>query len=123
MRRADRRTAMLDVCLRALLRIVLLDVFLNLAADERARSGACRRRQIVIADVLADSAADHGAHRGAGDRVLVLRVELHGDFFVPALLCRRSRRGCRTRCALRARGRSRLSDATVPCSLRLPRNW
>ena len=35
--------------------LFLLDVLLNLAADERARGGAGRRRQIVIADVLAEA--------------------------------------------------------------------
>src|SRR5881394_3239006 len=83
-----RRAAVLDVGLRPLLRLVLLDVLLNLPADV----GAGRGRNVLVADVLADRAADGRAERGARDRVLVGLGAIRRDFLVPAVLCRG--RGC-----------------------------
>src|SRR5256885_10729241 len=82
-----RRSAVLDVGLRPLLRLVLLDVLLNLPADVRTGRGAGRGRNVLVADVLADRAADGRAERGARDRVLVGLGAIRRDFLVPAVLC------------------------------------
>src|SRR5688572_7143673 len=90
---ARRSATALDRRRRARLLAVLLHAPLEPATDERTGGRARELRGVTVADLVAERAADGGAERGARDRVLILGLFGHRDFFVPAFLDGRGSRG------------------------------